>query len=74
VARLVRSIGADAVIDCTRDDFTRGTQRFDVIIDNVANHPLSHCRRVLTPKGTSVPNANTRGRWIGAIAGPSRRW
>jgi NADPH:quinone reductase-like Zn-dependent oxidoreductase len=62
---LVTSIGADAVIDYTRDDFTRGTRCFDVILDNVANHPLSHCRRVLTPKGTLVPNANTRGRWIG---------
>jgi NADPH:quinone reductase-like Zn-dependent oxidoreductase len=63
---LVASIGADAVIDYTREDFTRGTQRFDVIIDNAANHPLSRCRRVLTPRGTLVPNANTKGRWIGA--------
>ncbi len=64
---LVRSIGADAVIDYTRDDFTRGTQRFDVILDNVANHRLSHCRRALTSKGTLVPSANTRGRWLGGI-------
>jgi NADPH:quinone reductase-like Zn-dependent oxidoreductase len=64
---LVASIGADAVIDYTRDDFTRGTQRFDVILDNVANHPLSHCRRVLTPKGTLVPSANTGGRWLGGV-------
>jgi len=64
---LVRSIGADAVIDYTRDDFTRATQRFDVIVDNVANHLLSHCRRALTPKGTLVPNANTPGRWIGGV-------
>ena len=62
---LVKSIGADAVIDYTRDDFTRGPQRFDVILDNVANDPLSHWRRVLTPKGTLVPSANTPGRWIG---------
>jgi NADPH:quinone reductase-like Zn-dependent oxidoreductase len=64
-AGLLKSIGADAVIDYTRDDFTRGPQRFDVILDNVANHPLSHCRRVLTSKGTLVQNANTPGRWIG---------
>jgi len=63
---MVASIGADAVIDYTRDDFTTGTQRFDVILDNAANHPLSHMRRVLTPRGTLVPNANTKGRWIGA--------
>jgi len=60
---LVKSIGADAVIDCIRDDLTRGPQRSDVILDTIANHPLSHCRRALTPKGTLVPN--TPGRWIG---------
>jgi NADPH:quinone reductase-like Zn-dependent oxidoreductase len=63
---LAASIGADTVIDYTREDFTRGTQRFDVIIDNAANHPLSHLLRVLTPRGTLVPTANTKGRWIGA--------
>lgn len=65
---LVRSIGADAVIDYTRDDFTRGTERFDVILDNVANHPLSHCLRALTRKGTLIPNANTSGRWLGGLS------
>ena len=65
---LVASIGADAVIDYTREDFTRGTQRFDVLVDNAANHSLSHCRRVLTPRGTLVPNANTKGRWIGGYS------
>jgi len=64
---LVASIGADTVIDYTKEDFTRGTQRFDVILDNVANHPLSHCLRALTPKGTLVPSANTSGRWIGGL-------
>lgn len=65
---MVRSIGADAVIDYTREDFTRGTARFDVILDNVANHPLSRCLRALTPKGTFVPNANTSGRWLGGLS------
>src|SRR5271165_1466668 len=65
---LVASIGADAVIDYTREDFTRGTCRFDVIVDNVANHPLSHCRRVLTPEGALVPKANARGRRIGGYS------
>ena len=64
---LAASIGADTVIDYTRDDFTRGTQRYDVILDNVANHRLSHCLRVLTRKGTLVPNANTPGRWLGGL-------
>jgi len=65
---LASSIGAETVIDYTREDFTRGTQRFDVIIDNASNHPLSHLLRVLTPRGTLVPNANTKGRWIGAYS------
>jgi NADPH:quinone reductase-like Zn-dependent oxidoreductase len=64
---LVRSIGADAVIDYTKEDFTRERGRFDVVLDNVANHRLSHCRRALTRKGTLVPNANTPGRWIGGV-------
>jgi NADPH:quinone reductase-like Zn-dependent oxidoreductase len=53
---LVRSIGADHVIDYTREDFTRSGQQYDVILDNVANHSLSELRRALTPTGTLVPN------------------
>jgi len=53
-ADLVRSLGADHVIDYTKEDFTKGDQRYDVILDNVANHSLSECRRVLTPKGKYV--------------------
>lgn len=48
---MVRSIGADHVIDYTREDFTEGTQRYDLIYDLVANHSLSECGRVLNPKG-----------------------
>src|SRR5438270_1350481 len=51
---MVRSLGADHVIDYTKEDFTKGDQRYDVILDNVANHALSECRRVLTPKGRYV--------------------
>jgi NADPH:quinone reductase-like Zn-dependent oxidoreductase len=51
---LVRSLGADRVIDYTREDFTKSDQRYDLIIDNVANHTLSECRRVLTPNGKYV--------------------
>ena len=46
---LVRSIGADRVIDYTRDDFTRGTDRYDVIFDCIGNHGLRACRRVMAP-------------------------
>jgi NADPH:quinone reductase-like Zn-dependent oxidoreductase len=51
---LVKSLGADQVIDYTKEDFTKGADRYDVIIDNVANHSLSEFRRVLTPKGKYV--------------------
>jgi NADPH:quinone reductase-like Zn-dependent oxidoreductase len=51
---MVRSIGADRVIDYTRDDFTRGGERYDIILDCVGNAPLSACRRVLNPKGILV--------------------
>jgi NADPH:quinone reductase-like Zn-dependent oxidoreductase len=53
---LVRSIGADYVIDYTREDFTHVDQRYDFILDNVANHSLSDLRGALTPTGTLVPN------------------
>jgi NADPH:quinone reductase-like Zn-dependent oxidoreductase len=65
---MVRSLGADHVIDYTKDDFAKGDQRYDVILDNVPNHSLSECRRVLNPEGKYVmiggggPNDN---RWIG---------
>src|SRR5215203_2207061 len=55
-ADMVRSIGADHVIDYTREDFTQKDQRYDFILDNVANHSLSDLRGALTPTGTLVPN------------------
>jgi NADPH:quinone reductase-like Zn-dependent oxidoreductase len=51
---LVRSIGADHVIDYTKEDFTKSGQRYDVIFDNVQNHTFSERRRVLTPNGICV--------------------
>jgi len=51
---LVQSLGADHVIDYTKEDFTKGDQRYDVVIDNVANHSLSECRKVLVPNGIYV--------------------
>ena len=62
---LVRSLGADHVIDYTRDDFTRGDVRYDFILDNVSNHSLSDLRRALTPTGTLVPNGGGfDNRWL----------
>ena len=54
---LVRSLGADHVIDYTAEDFTRGERRYDVILDNVINHPSSATARVLTPTGMLIPNS-----------------
>jgi len=53
---LVRSIGADHVIDYTREDFTRGAERYDLILDNVGNHSMARTRRALTPTGTLISN------------------
>jgi NADPH:quinone reductase-like Zn-dependent oxidoreductase len=53
---LVRSIGADYVIDYTQEDFTRKGERYDLIVDNAAKLPMSSLRRVLTPTGMLVPN------------------
>src|SRR6202035_196954 len=62
---LVRSIGADEVIDYTKVDFTRTGERYDFILDNVANRSLSDLRRALTPKGTLVPNGGGfNHRWV----------
>jgi len=58
---MVRSIGADHVIDYTQEDFTQSEQRFNLILDQVANHSLSDCRRVLTAQGIHIPNSGNSG-------------
>ena len=63
---LVRSLGADDVIDYTQEDFTRGGKRYDVIFDNVENRSLSDCRRALTPGGILILNSG-RGHGIGML-------
>ena len=63
---LVRSIGADHVIDYTREDFANGRQHYDVILDTAGNRSLSHLRRALTPEGTLVIiGGEGGGRWFG---------
>ncbi len=67
-ADLVRSIGADHVIDHTHDDFADGRQRYDVILDIGGNSSLSRLRRALTPRGTLViVGGEGGGRWLGGI-------
>jgi len=66
---MVRSIGADHVIDYTREDFTKGGPRYDVILDNVASHSLSETRRALKPDGLLLPSSGHAGMgWVIAAA------
>jgi len=68
---LVRSIGADHVIDYTREDFTQGAQHYDLIVDNVATHSLLEYKRVLNPKGIYVMiGSTTIGHWFAWLATP----
>lgn len=64
---LVRSLGADHVVDYTRTDFTCTEKRYDVILDNVEAQPLADVRRALTPTGTLIPNSGRGGRWLGPL-------
>jgi NADPH:quinone reductase-like Zn-dependent oxidoreductase len=67
-ADLVRSIGADSVIDYTREDFADGSRRWDVIIDTAGRRPLSELRRALTTKGTLViVGGDGGGPWTGGF-------
>ncbi len=67
---MVRSIGADQVIDYTQEDYTRGEQRYDLILDNVGNHSLSGNRGALTPNGTLLSNGAPVGGWFGGLGHP----
>lgn len=64
----VRALGAAHVIDYTKEDFTLGEQRYDFILDNVANHSLARTRRSLTERGVLQSNNGTSGgRWFGTL-------
>ena len=68
--QMVRSIGADHVVDYTMQDFTQATERYDLILDAVGNHPFSRCRRVLCRKGILIGAGGATDNWmIGPIAG-----
>jgi len=68
---MVRSIGADHVVDYTQEDFSKGPQRYDLIVDNVGNRSLRDLRRVLAPKGTIViVGAKGDGWLLGPLTGP----
>jgi len=65
---MVRSIGADHVIDYTRDDFTSSPQRYDLLLDNVGNRSLSEYRSVLEPKGTYLAShGQPENKWLGPL-------
>ena len=72
---LVRSLGADHVIDYTQADFTRGKRRYDVVIDNVANRGVLEVRRVLAPRGKHLligGGGTDANPWFGAFSAPLR--
>jgi NADPH:quinone reductase-like Zn-dependent oxidoreductase len=61
---MIRAIGADRVIDYTQEDFTQGGRQYDLILDLMANHPLSAYRRILQDKGICVTAGGSVGRWM----------
>jgi NADPH:quinone reductase-like Zn-dependent oxidoreductase len=67
----VRALGADQVLDYTREDFTRSGQRYHLIVDIPGNRPFADCRQALTPDGTYVLIGHDQfgraGRWLGSL-------
>ena len=64
---MVRSIGANHVIEYTQEDFTQGGQRYDLVFDNVENRSLSDCRRALSPDGTLILNSGSGAQGLGLL-------
>lgn len=72
---LVRSLGADHVIDYTREDFTTGAERYDLIVDNVTTHSVLDYKRVLSANGIYVGIGSTStGHWFGWLESPLEAW
>jgi len=68
--QLMQSIGADRVVDYSREDITQGTDRFDLIVDLSGNHSIREYRRVLVPNGIYVMGGDTdKGHWLGPLMG-----
>jgi NADPH:quinone reductase-like Zn-dependent oxidoreductase len=67
-AELIRSLGADHVVDYAREDFTAGARRYDVILDCIGNHPSPAVRRVMSPAGVYVVVGGSDEGWLGGLA------
>lgn len=67
---MVRSLGADYVIDYTQENFTQGEKHYDLIVDMVGSHSLLEYRRVLKPRGIFVIVGGPDGKWLGPLASP----
>jgi NADPH:quinone reductase-like Zn-dependent oxidoreductase len=67
---MVRKLGADRVIDYTKESYTSGTEQYDLILDNVGNEGLLASRRVLKPDGIFVIIGGPKGDWLGPLASP----
>jgi len=69
-AEMVRSIGADHVIDYKREDYTENGQQYDLILDMIGNHSLSGNRKVLKPEGKFIIIGGAKGNWLAPLMGP----
>src|SRR4029077_13955214 len=71
---MVRSLGADHVVDYTSEDFTTSSSRYDFILDNVGNHSMAETRRALKPTGSLLSNGggHSNGRWIASMGNTMR--
>jgi NADPH:quinone reductase-like Zn-dependent oxidoreductase len=65
---MVQAIGADQVIDYSREDFTKSRHRYDLLFDCIVNHSALACRRALNPKGIYIGVGGPHGPWLGAMA------